>query len=68
MSDVAPALHEDNLFTAARRVLRNIRADDAQGGLMSVETVKASEWLSRKLDEEERAIKKAYAAAQEQGA
>ncbi len=51
------ALTEDNLFTAARRVLRNIRADDAAGGLMSIETIKASEILARHLETEERRIR-----------
>ncbi len=54
----APAsLSEDNLFTAARRVLRNIRVDDAAGGLMSIETIKASEILARHLETEERRIR-----------
>ena len=58
--DVAPALSEDNLFTAARRVLRNIRADEAGGGLTSRDTIIAAELLSRHIDREEKRIKEEW--------
>jgi hypothetical protein len=55
MSD--SAFNDDNLFTAARRVRNSIRADDSQGGLMSTDTVRASEHLTKLLDRVERQIK-----------
>ena len=57
MTDVPPTLSEDSLFTAARRVLRNIRADEAGGGLMSRETVMAAEALARHVEVAERRIR-----------
>ena len=57
MTDSPPALSEDNLFTAARRVLRNIRADESGGGLVSRETLMASEALAKRLESEERRIR-----------
>ena len=48
---------EDNLFTAARRVLRSIRSDDASGGLLSLDTIKANEHLALWIENEERKIK-----------
>ena len=57
MTDEPPALSEDSLFTAARRVLRNIRADEAGGGLMSRETVMAAEALARHVEVAEQRIR-----------
>jgi hypothetical protein len=42
---------EETLETAARRVVRLIRIDDAKhGGLLSLDTIKAAETLNRQLD------------------
>lgn len=42
---------EETLYTAARRVLRNIRSDDsAHGGLISIDTLRSAETLAKQLD------------------
>jgi hypothetical protein len=40
---------EETLFTAARRVLRCIRIDEAHGGMLSIETMKAIETLDKEV-------------------
>ena len=60
MLPVPPELSADNLFTAARRLARSIRIDEEHGGLLSTETVKASEHLQRHLRAEEQRIKEEY--------
>lgn len=58
MAEPPPELSEDSLFTAARRLVRNVRVDDASGGgLLSVETIKANEIVARHLEAEEREIR-----------
>lgn len=51
------ALNDDNIFTAARRLRNSIRADDAGGGFLSIDTVKANDHLAKTLDRMERQIK-----------
>ena len=61
MPDVPPELSADNLFTAARRVVRNIRADDENsGGLLSRATVQANEFLARHIESEEKRIRERH--------
>ena len=55
----------DNLFTAARRVVRFVRVDDEHsGGLLSQKTVEANDTLARHVEAEEKRLK-ALKAAQE---
>lgn len=52
------ALSEDNLFTAARRVMQSVRVDDERdGGMLSRNTLKANEALARHIRDFEKAIK-----------
>lgn len=56
-----PELSEDNLFTAARRVMCNVRADEENsGGLLSRETIKSNEILARHLESEEKRIRERH--------
>ena len=60
-------LDGDNLFTAARRIIRFIRGDDERhGGLLSKDTVQANELLAKHVDQMERVIK--YVQAQREAA
>jgi hypothetical protein len=44
-------LMEENILTASERVIRNIRIDDARhGGLLSLQTIQATEELSKQVD------------------
>ncbi|KQO69502.1 hypothetical protein ASF22_02520 [Methylobacterium sp. Leaf87] len=40
---------EESLLTAARRIVRFIRIDDAHGGLLSTETVQAADTLDKQV-------------------
>lgn len=51
------ALSADNIFTAARRLIRNVRADDSGGGFLSTKTLIALETLARHCEKFERMIK-----------
>ena len=52
------ALDGDNLFTAARRIVRFIRGDDEHhGGLLSRDTIQANETLAIHVAVMERVIK-----------
>lgn len=42
-------MSEESLFSAARRVLRFIRIDDAHGGLLSNNTVRAADTLDKQV-------------------
>jgi hypothetical protein len=60
MSDDRNPLTEDNLFTAARRLVRFVRVDDQHiGGLLSNETVAAADILDKRVQAEEKRIKAA---------
>ena len=49
---------EETLFTAARRVVRNIRIDDERhGGLLSRDTINSNEILARYVEDEEFKLK-----------
>lgn len=51
-------LAEDNLLTAARRVVRFVRVDDqAHGGLLSQDTIQANEHLAKHVMLTEKAVK-----------
>lgn len=51
-------LSDDNLLTAARRLVRFIRVDDQHdGGLLSRQTIQANEMLSRHVEAEEKRLK-----------
>ena len=52
-------LSDDSLFTAARRVRNSIRVDEAQGGLLSLDTIKANEHLTKWLEAEEKRLRDA---------
>ncbi len=51
-------MSEETLLTAARRVVRFIRIDEADGGLLSLESVKAAMTLSRQVDLETARLKR----------
>lgn len=50
-------MSEETLLTAARRMVRFVRIDEAQGGLTSLETVKANETLARMVEKEEKRLR-----------
>ena len=51
-------LDGDNLFTAARRIVRFIRGDDQHhGGLLSQDTIEANELLAKHVGLMEKVIK-----------
>lgn len=58
MTDVPVALSEDNLLTAARRLVRFVRVDDAGGGLLSNQTVQAADMLWRHCEAETRRLRR----------
>ena len=45
---------KENLFTAARRLVRNVNVDSQGGGLLSLETEKASALLQIQIDVEDK--------------
>ncbi len=52
-------LDGDNLFTAARRIVRFVRGDDERhGGLLSQDTIQANEHLARHVDIMDKVLKK----------
>lgn len=58
MESIETTLSEDNLLTAARRVVRFIMVDDQSGGgLLSKETLIACNYLSRHVESETKRIK-----------
>jgi len=51
---------EETLVSAARRIVRFIRADDStHGGLLSLDTIRAAETLAMQVEIEERREKRA---------
>jgi hypothetical protein len=53
-------MSEETLITAARRIVRFIRADDStHGGLLSLDTIRAAETLAMQVETEERREKRA---------
>lgn len=60
---------EETVFTAARRIARFLRIDDAKGGgLISQDTLVAFETLDRQIAAEDARLKREGAAAQPEGA
>lgn len=57
VSDSPLILSEDNILTAARRLVQAVRVDDAKGGFLSNKTVQAADWLWRHVEAETRRIK-----------
>jgi hypothetical protein len=45
---------EEDLFTAARRLLRNVNVDSQGGGLLSIDTEKAATMLQIQVDKEDK--------------
>jgi hypothetical protein len=54
---VPAALSEDNLLTAARRLVRFVRIDDAGGGFLSNQTIMAADMLWRHVEAETKRLK-----------
>jgi hypothetical protein len=53
-------MSEETLITAARRIVRFIRADDStHGGLLSLDTIRAAETLAMQVETEKRREKRA---------
>jgi hypothetical protein len=53
-------MSEETLITAARRIVRFIRADDStHGGLLSLDTIRAAETLAMQVEIEEGRVKRA---------
>jgi hypothetical protein len=46
---------EEDLFTAARRLLRDVTADsESEGGLLSIQTEQSADMLRRQIEKEEK--------------
>ena len=49
---------EETLLTAARRIVRFLRIDEADGGLLNLETIKAAYVLAKEVDKEVARLKR----------